>query len=447
MRAQNGTMTSQVQVSGTGTLQVDSTGVMNLANVANTQNVLAMGATGAALNVGTQNLTINSDYTNTAAGTGNSFDRRAGVSGAGQIVAGGDVAQAITGSGVTDGSTPNATLTIGNMRVGANTFNYQVANTGTTDLAVVFTAANAGALAPLVDQKVNLRSNFENIVDQHLNIVLAGGAAAYNAAVGDAGTPVQVANQRIGGTNTAAVTVANTAPAGSFSEDLNATVNGMTGDANGSGSIAGVLAGASNNSGDISVAVNTGSAGAKSGTVTLDYETTGTVNGVSNGLGTASAGSQAVAVNGNVYQVAQVSAALPTTIELGNFRAGSGPQSAPGINITNTDIAPSGFQEGLDAVIGTITGQATGGGFSNAAAGNSGTVNVGLSAINAGLNTGTVDVQFNSNGTTTSGSNGLGDLALGGPETITINGTGWRLAEANLQPATINFGNVLVGSA
>ncbi|MCB1687956.1 MAG: choice-of-anchor D domain-containing protein [Halioglobus sp.] len=489
LRAQNGILTSQVQVSGTGTIQVDSTGVMNLANVANTQGELKMGAAGAALNVGTQNLTINSDYTNTAAGTGNSFDRRAGVSGAGQIVAGGDVAQAITGSGVTDGSTPNATLTIGNMRVGANTFNYQVANTGSTgpslrgaiqtnvnggniddarlsgagvtasnyntggpgsdtgDLAVVFTAATAGALAPLVDQKVNLRSNFENIVDQHLNIVLAGDAAAYNAAVGDAGTPVQVANQRVGGTNTAAVTVTNAAPAGSFSEDLNAAVNGMTGDANGIGSIAGLLAGASNNSGAISVAVDTSSAGARSGTVTLDYETTGTVNGVSNGLGVASAGSQAVEVNGNVYQVAQVSAPLPATIELGNFRAGSGPQSAPGINITNTDIAPSGFQEGLDAVIGTVTGQATGSGFSNAAAGNSGTINVGLSAINAGLNTGTVDVQFNSNGITTSGSNGLGDLALGGPETITINGTGWRLAEANLQPATINFGNVLIGSA
>jgi hypothetical protein len=489
MRAQNGTLNVQVQVSGSGTMQVDNAGAVNLANVANTQGVLAMGGAGAALNIGNQNLTINTDYTNVAAGTGNSFDRRAGVSGSGQIVAGGDVAQAITGSGVSNGETPNATLTIGNMRVGDNTFNYQIGNTGSTgpslrgaiqtgvnggnitdarlsgagvtagnyntggpgsdsgDLAVVFTAASAGALAPLVDQTVNLRSNFENIGDQQLDIVLEGGAAAYNAAIGDAGSPVQVANQRTGGSNTAAVTVSNAASAGSFSEDLNASVNGMTGDASGSGSIAGLLAGASNNSGAISVAVDTSTAGAKSGTVTLDYETAGTVNGVSNGLGTASAGSQAVAVNGNVYQVAQVSTPLPSTIELGNFRAGSGPQSAAGIDITNTDIAPAGFQEGLDAVVGTITGQATGSGFSNAVAGDSGTINVGLSAINAGLNTGTVEVQFNSNGTTTGGSNGLGDLALGGPETITINGTGWRLAEANLQPATINFGNVLVGSA
>ena len=489
VRAQNGTLNSQVQVSGTGTLQVDSSGVMKLANVANTQGVLAMGATGAALDIGTQNLTLTSDYTNVAAGSGNSFDRRAGVSGAGQIVAGGDVAQAVTGSGITDGSTPNATLTIGNMRVGANTFNYQIANTGTSgpslrgaiqtgvnggnitdarlsgagvtagnyntgapgsdtgDLDVVFTAASSGLLAPLVDQKLNLRSNFENIVDQQLDIVLAGGAAAYNAAVGSAGSPVQVANQRVGGTNTAAVSVSNTAASGSFSEDLNASVSGMTGAVSGSGNIVGLLAGSTDNSGTISVAVGTGSAGAKSGTVTLDYETTGTVNGVSNGLGIAAAGSQAVTVNGNVYQVAQVSAPLPATVELGNFRAGSGAQSAPGITVTNTNIAAAGFQEGLDAVVGSTTGQATGSGFTNATAGSDGTVNIGLSGINAGLNTGTVAVQFNSNGITTSGSNGLGELALGGPQTITVNGTGWRLAEANTQPTTINFGNVLVGSA
>ena len=54
------------------------------------------------------------------------------MTGTGQIVAGGNAAQAITGANVTNGTTTNATLTIGNVRVGANTFNYQVANTGTT---------------------------------------------------------------------------------------------------------------------------------------------------------------------------------------------------------------------------------------------------------------------------------------------------------------------------
>jgi hypothetical protein len=105
-RAQAGTMNINVPLSGTGTLQVDATGAMNLANGAKTQGVLADGrGTGAALNLGTGNLTISSDYTNVGAGTGNSFNRRAGVTGTGQIVAGGNAAQIITGSTVTGGNT------------------------------------------------------------------------------------------------------------------------------------------------------------------------------------------------------------------------------------------------------------------------------------------------------------------------------------------------------
>jgi hypothetical protein len=72
-RAQAGTMNIGVPLSGTGTLQVDATGTMNLANGAKTQGQLAMGAAGAALNLGTGNLTINTDYTNAGAGSGNSF--------------------------------------------------------------------------------------------------------------------------------------------------------------------------------------------------------------------------------------------------------------------------------------------------------------------------------------------------------------------------------------
>ncbi len=136
LRAQNGTLSIANPLSGSGTLQVDSTGVMNLANSPNTQGKLVMGAAGSTLNIGTKNLTINTDYTNAAAGTGNAFNRRAGISGAGQVVAGGDVAQAITGAAVTNGDTTNATLTINNVRVGSTTYNYQIANNGTTGPAL-----------------------------------------------------------------------------------------------------------------------------------------------------------------------------------------------------------------------------------------------------------------------------------------------------------------------
>jgi hypothetical protein len=68
VRANGGTVTIQPALTGNGTLQVDATGVVNLANAANTQGQLVMGAAGSTLNIGTQNLTINSDYTNAAAG-------------------------------------------------------------------------------------------------------------------------------------------------------------------------------------------------------------------------------------------------------------------------------------------------------------------------------------------------------------------------------------------
>ena len=483
-------MTVQPALTGTGSMNVNAGSVLNLANAANTQGNLQMGQAGATLNIGTQNLTLTNDYGNAAFGTGNFFNKRAGISGAGLIVAGGNAAQAISGSGVSSGNTANATLTLGNVRVGATTFNYQVANTGTTgpnlrgaiqtnvnganltdarlsgtgvtasnyftplsgntgNLGVTFTAATAGVLAPLTGQVLNLTSNFSNIADQKLNIVLAAGAAAYNVAVGNAVTPVTVANQRIGGSNTTAVTVANTAVAGAFSEDLNVSV-GATSGATGSGAITGRLAGTNNTgAGTITVGVATGTAGAQTGTVTLNYQTAGAVNGVSNGLGVAAANApQVVTVNGNVYQIAQPSVPLlPATVNLGNFRAGSGFHQSGGTTVVNTNLASTGFQEGLAIVTTGTTGSANSAAFSDLQAGQTGGVVFSLATTNAGVNTGTATIQMQSNGITTTGSNGLGSLNLGGPQTITVNSTGWRLAQANAQPANINFGNVLIGSA
>ena len=60
---------------------------------------------------------------------------------------------------------------------------------------------------------------------------------------------------------------------GSFSEDLNASFSGSTGAAtHNGGSVNGLIAGASN-AAAMNVGVNTSSAGAKSGSVTLDYQT------------------------------------------------------------------------------------------------------------------------------------------------------------------------------
>ena len=484
LRAQTGALNVGVALSGSGTLQVDSTGSMALAAGVKTQGTLAMGAAGAALNLNTGHLTINTDYTNAGAGSGNAFNRRAGVSGTGLIVAGGDVAQVITGATVTNGATTNATLTINNVRVGATTYNYQVGNAGTTgptlrgaiqtsvnggnltdprlggvgatagnynaggpggnsgDLGVTFTAASAGLLAPLTGQVLNLRSNFENIADQKLNIVLGAGAAAYNAAVGSANSPVVVANQRVGGSNTAAVTVANTAPAGSFSEDLNVTVGGATDAATGAGAITGRLAGTNNTgTGAIAVAVDTSTAGAKTGGVTLNYETAGAVGGVSNGLGTASVGSEVVAVSGNVYRLAQ-GQTTPVSTSFGNVHVGD--SAVQNLTVSNTAVA-DGFSESLNMTLGAVTGNAYttsgSGGVTQLAAGASTVpVTLGIDTSTAGAKSGSLTLNYASDGT---GTSGLAAIAAGS-QTVTVSGAVYRLASANTLGA-VNFGNVHVG--
>jgi hypothetical protein len=504
MRAQNGTLTLQSPLSGTGTLQVDATGIVNLANGAKSQGQLVVGGAGAALHLGSGNLTISGDYTNVSAGIGNAFNRRAGVTGTGQIVAAPNAAQAITGAGVSNGNTNSATLTISNVRVGATTFDYQVANTGNTgpalrgaiqtnvnganltdarlsgtgvaasnyntgapgsnsgNLGVTFTAANAGLLAPLAGQVLNLRSNFENIADQKLNIVLGAGAAAYNAAVGAATpSPAVVANQRVGGTNTVALSVSNDAQAGAFSEDLRATFGANTGDAQNNGGIINALIAGGLNAGTMSVGVNAGSAGAKTGTVTLNYQTTGTVNGVSNGLPLAGANApQTINVNGNVYQAA---AGQIVTAPL-NFNVQVGQAVTQHLVIRNTASGPNGFVEDLNASFGAAgdarisgTGSLSGilAGTDSTGANGAMAVNVDTSA--AGSINSNILVNYFTAGTVAGVSNGLG-IAAAGSEAYGVVGTivqGNVIDQAkpvingvaNPGAVTVNLGNVRINTA
>ncbi len=502
MRAQNGTLSLANGVTGTGTLRVDSAGILTLANAANTQGKLVVGGAGSTLNIGTQNLTITNDYTSVVAGTGNVFDRRAGVNGAGLIVAGGDAAQAITGTGVTNGATANATLTLGNMRVGATTYNYQVANTGSTgpslrgaiqtnvnganltdarlsgagvtagnyntgpagsntgNLGVTFTTASAGVLAPLTGQVLNLTSNFSNIADQKLNIVIAGGAAAFNAAVGSSASPVQIANQRVGGANTAALAISNTATAGAFSEDLNAAVGSTSGAATASGAVLGRLAGTGNTgSGAITVGVNTAAAGARTGGVTLAYQTAGAVAGVSNGLGTASVGTQVVTVNGNVFQAA--SGAIQTAaLNFGTVQVGQLVSQA--LVIRNTATGAAGFVEDLNASFGASTGASasiiSGTGTlagilagSNSTAGN-GAMTVTVNTASAGAVSGGIAVNYTTAGAVNGVSNGLGTAAAGSQNygvagTIQAQANVINQASPVVNNPAIDFGARRVGDA
>ena len=265
-------------------------------------------------------------------------------------------------------------------------------------------------------------------------------ATGYNVAVGSATPdPVVLTNQRVGGMQSQVLSVANTAAAGSFTEKLNASFGSNSGHALNNGGAVSLLAAGDPGSTAMSVRLDTSVAGARSGSVTLDYQTDGTG---SSGLGVASVGSQVINVSGNVYQIAQAN--LPADVDLGNFRLGSATSQA--INITNTDLAPAGFQEGLDASVGGSSGKATasGGPISKLAQGaSSNALSVGIdnATATAGANNGTVTITLASNG---SGTSGLATMTLS-DATINVSGTGYNAAVGNATPTPVVLANQRVG--
>ncbi|MCE2947061.1 MAG: choice-of-anchor D domain-containing protein, partial [Betaproteobacteria bacterium] len=470
IHANGGLVNAPAGFTGTGTAMTSGTGVL-IVGSPSTVGTLANNGTGVnALSLGANSITVSTDYTNANAGVGNLFNRRANVSGAGQILAASNAAQVLSGAGVTGGATPNATLTIGNVRIGATDFAYTIGNGGTTGSTlrgavqttvnganltdarlsgngvaatnynagapggtgetrtVTFTAAGAGTLAALTGQVLNLRSNFDNIADQKLNIVLAGGAAAYNVARGSVGTDpvtVNVANQRILGSATTALTVSNVAPTGAFTEVLNASFGTATGNATNNiaaitgGLGAGGVAAGSSDSSTMRVGVNTAVEGLRTGTQVVNFQSNGT--GTS-GLGTIGVGSQTVNVQGNVYKVASGQLDTPA-LNFGVIQVG---QSVSPVNLafTNSATGQAGFVEDLKVTFGSITGSnagfvsTNGGQMTGILAGQSstganGTMTVSVNTANAGVVNAQVGLSYITQGTVGGVSNGLGEAGVG----------------------------------
>ncbi len=491
LHANGGTLTINNAFNGTGTAQTSGAGQLNVGATSTVGTLLNNGTTASALNIGVNNITVSSDYNNANFGIGNAFNRRANVAGAGQILASGNVAQAITGAGVTNGATATPTLTIGNVHVGTTTVNYQVANSGTSgpsirgalqtnvnggnitdarlsgsgvtasnygpvatgansgNLGVTFTAASAGALAPLSSQAVHIANNFDNLAQQTLAITLGAGAAAYNLAAGNATpAPIVFSNAHVGDGRTQVLTVTNTAPGGAFTEGLNASFGANSGNAGNNGGVVNLLAGQTSNNSAMSASLNTSAAGARSGSVTLNYVSDGA--GTSN-LGQTSVGSQTINVSGNVYNLASSSAI--GNINFGVRHVGDG-IITQNVAVTNT-AAAGAFSEGLDTSFGAFTGTGgskitTVGSITNQAAGttNNGTLQVKLDTSSVGMVNGTLHFNQASNGTIS----GLVNNNLPGQDpavTADVQSGGMivRLAVPLINNAPVNFGNVRIGSA
>ncbi|MBI2802257.1 MAG: choice-of-anchor D domain-containing protein, partial [Gammaproteobacteria bacterium] len=482
VRAFGGTLTATNGVTGTsGTVQSDAGGTLAIGAVS-TAGILTNNGN---LALGANTVTVSNAYNNANFGAGNSFNNRANVTGAGQILAAGatpGTAQTLSGNIVPTPTSGNATMNFGNIHVGSSsTLNYQIGNvniggpsllgaiqtsvnggniTDTRLSGAGVTAANWGSVAAggntgnlgvtfnatsggtLTGQQVHIRNNFDNTNAQ--NLIITG--AAFNLASGNATpAPIVFANAHVGDTRTQVLTVGNTAPASAFTEGLNASFGVNAGNvSNNAGSI-NLLAGGATNNSAMSVTLDTTAAGARSGTATLNYASDG--SGTS-GLGQTAAGSQVVTVSGNVYRLASANALA--AINFGNVHVNDAVQQA--LNITNTAVADS-FSEKLNASFGASSDAriTTNGSINQLAAGssNNSSMVVGLNTVAAGTVNGTQVVNFASDG---AGTSGLGITALtsqtiGVSGNITTVGNVFRLASASAAtPNPVNFGNVRIGT-
>ena len=281
--------------------------------------------------------------------------------------------------------------------------NSAVVGTNTGSILLNFSSYTNGTAA------VRTPGGPSNIASQVIGVSGVG----YNLAQASvATTNVDLGRIHAGGTFISQYLVlSNSAPASMFSETLGATFGTATGSAVGTGSLTNLTAGSSSNS-NMSVGINDNTAGAKSGTLLLNF-TSREVNG--SGLGTTLLAGQNVSVTGFVY----------SGHSFWNLATG-GVWS----NVANWDFL--GGIPGLDGILSTNDSAIFGAGPT------SGTTTISLAGANPTLAA-----------LTFSNSSASYIIAPGGGGTLTIGGTNQVgaisvLAGSNTISAPMVLGNVVV---
>ncbi len=471
------TITRGVDMGAGSSMTSTPTGTIDLSNATQASRIGTLNNNGA-LNLGAQNIVVTQDHTNVNFGVGNAFDRRANVTGAGQII-GENAAMAVTGD-VTPSGANTVTLNLGNVRGGTSTtVNYQVANTGTgadirgavqtaanggniTDgrlsgsgvtaqnfgpvtagnstgnFAVTFEATSGGSLA---GQSIAVVSNFDNVATQTINLAGTATALAVGNATPSPG-PVDLGNFRVGGaTPSTGFTVENTT-SGPGAERLGIGTVGAVGNFSATNALgAGFIDSGASQANAVTASVSGGVAGANFGLLTIDYTTNGQL--IDAGFGTIASNSQQIALTATGFNAAQ-GVASPDPVVIANQRVGG--TNSQTLTVTNT--APAGaFTEGLNASFGATTGQAVNNagsiGLLAGGAANSTSMSVGVDTTAAGARSGSVTLNYVTDGT---GTSGLAAESVGS-QTISVSGNVYQVAAGQLNTTSLNFGTVQVGQS
>ena len=464
------TLTAPQGINGTtGTLQINPTGNVVLGANSTTGFLFHDGSAAGSLALGSNNITVSSDYNNANFGVGNAFNNHANVSGSGLILAAGNVGMTVTGAGITGGSTPM--LDLGSVHVGSSgSGTFDVNNTGTTgpvlrgavqttglsNPAFGLTAQNFGPIAlggstainytfnptvagSLSGQSFSVVSNFDNVAPVTVGVIGAAYALA-SPTVGSSLSPgFNFGVVQVGQTYTDNLTITNTLVASSaaFQEGLNASFGTPTNSqltTNG-GTVTNLAAGTSNSTA-MSVTLAPTRAGTIGGVVPINFASNGVTT---SGLGITPLAGQNLnytwTLSATVINQANPSI-TPTTIDFGNVRINTTQQQA--LSVTN--IAGTPPQASLDAQISAVGPATSNGGMINQLAPggtDSTSLIAGLSTASAGVHSGTATVALQSDSTPEGcTSDCIVNLTS---QSINVKGTVYRLANPVLNTASVTL--------
>jgi hypothetical protein len=326
---------------------------------------------------------------------------------------GGNITTPVTGVQITGLNSANTPATI--------TLPHDGANSGTATVSYVNDETNIGGFVGTTTQTVST------------NVTAVG----YNYAAPNTLSPtLNLGATRSGGaTLTGSVALNNNAPTDGYSEKLDASISGLTGNLSSTTpTVSGIAPGSSSNL-NFSLATG-GTSGAYSQTATIGLTSNGT--GIDT-LGNTALTSQTINVTGSVYQTA--SASLPTVVAFGTTHIGG--TLAGNISVQNT--AAGGL---VDTLVASSIGTTGGLSISNTTplsitSAQTSDLSGSFSTANAGIQYGTVTVGLASHDSY------LTDASLGS-ETVTVLGYVYNLAASNLTspgaaPPIVSLGATRVG--
>ncbi|RBP08575.1 putative secreted protein with PEP-CTERM sorting signal [Roseiarcus fermentans] len=453
--ATNGATTNGGATSVSGTLTLGSASSLGTVLLQSGGKIALTGA-----------LTVTTDFANANAGVGNAYKPLANVTG-GAVDAPTGTTMAIAPltvalGAVHVGATKSATFQVHNTTTAAvgTTLRGAVQTTGLTDASLslkdsggntitgggdnfgpIVAAASSGsytvAWAPttggaLSGQSIQAVSDFSNVASATAAVTGTAWNLAQASILSPSGASIALGAVHVGDVDSQTLSIENVGGASqnyAYTEGLDARALGPTGSATVSGSINNLAAGSQSSA--IALGLSTATAGAIAGSASVRFLSDGATT---SHLSTTTLNSTTFSLSGNVYGYA-TPGALPGAIA--PVVAHVGDSASKFLTISNT--APTGgYYEGLDASFGATTGAAVanGGSVTNVAAGsNDGGANlaVGVDTRTAGAKTGTVTVNFASDGATTSG---LGTTALtSASQTVSVSGDVYHYADPVLQKA------------